>query len=65
MKKRGYVPAYKYRITLHDSDYTIGAIDIRIGYNKNLYYGGHIGYRIEKIIGEIIMLQKLVKLSKM
>ncbi len=27
---------------------SIGAIDIRIGYNENLYYGGHIGYRVEE-----------------
>jgi predicted acetyltransferase len=47
-EEKGYVPVYKYRITLHNSDNSIGAIDIRIGYNENLYYGGNIGYRIEK-----------------
>ncbi|MEG1257218.1 GNAT family N-acetyltransferase [Clostridium sp.] len=47
-EEKGYVPAYKYRITLHGSDDSIGAIDIRIGYNENLYYGGNIGYRIEE-----------------
>jgi len=47
-EEKGYVPAYKYRITMHNSNEIIGNIDIRIGYNENIYYGGHIGYSIEK-----------------
>ena len=47
-EEKGYVPAYRYRITLHDSDDSIGDIDIRIGYNENTYYGGNIGYSIEE-----------------
>lgn len=47
-EEKAYVPAYKYKITLHNSADNIGTIDIRIGYNENLYYGGHIGYRIEE-----------------
>ncbi len=47
-EEKGYVPAYKYKITLHKSDDGIGTIDIRIGYNENLYYGGHIGYMIKE-----------------
>lgn len=47
-EEKGYVPEYRYRITLHDSDDSIGDIDIRIGYNENTYYGGNIGYRIEE-----------------
>ena len=46
--EKGYVPAYKYRITLHNSEDSIGNIDIRIGYNENTYYGGHIGYGIDE-----------------
>ena len=26
----------------------MGGCDLRIGYNRNLYYGGHIGYRIDE-----------------
>lgn len=48
-EEKGYVPSYKYRITLHNSDDSIGAIDIRIGYNEGTYYGGNIGYMIEEI----------------
>lgn len=47
-EEKGYVPAYKYTITLHGEEESIGAIDIRIGYNENLYYGGHIGYGIKE-----------------
>jgi len=46
--EKGYVPVYKYRITLHNSNISIGVIDIRIGYNENVHYGGHIGYEIEE-----------------
>lgn len=47
-EEKGYVPAYKYRITLHNSNDSIGNIDIRIGYNEKIYYGGNIGYKIEQ-----------------
>lgn len=46
-EEKGFVPEYDYRITLHNSNENIGAIDIRIGHNENTYYGGNIGYSIE------------------
>ncbi|MBK1810702.1 GNAT family N-acetyltransferase [Clostridium sp. YIM B02505] len=46
--EKGYLPAYRYKIILHDSNISIGNIDIRIGYNENIYYGGNIGYGIEQ-----------------
>jgi D,D-heptose 1,7-bisphosphate phosphatase len=45
---KGYLPAYKYKIRLHNSKDRIGRIDIRIGHNRNTYYGGNIGYEIEE-----------------
>ena len=48
-EEKKYVPAYKYRVTLHNSTESIGNIDIRIGYNEGLFYGGHIGYAIDEI----------------
>ena len=27
----------------------VGGCDLRIGYNRNLYYGGHIGYHVDPI----------------
>lgn len=47
-KEKQFVPTYIYKITLHGQDESIGKIDIRIGYNENLYYGGHIGYGIDE-----------------
>ena len=41
-----WVPAYHFHITLSGKTEPIGKIDIRIGYNENLYYGGHIGYTV-------------------
>ena len=45
-KAKNWVPAYHFNISLSGSSIPIGKIDIRIGYNENLYYGGHIGYLV-------------------
>lgn len=47
-KKKGYAPAYRYRITMHDSEDSIGVISIRIGCSESLYYAGNIGYFINE-----------------
>ncbi|WP_066194991.1 GNAT family N-acetyltransferase [Gracilibacillus timonensis] len=44
--EKDWIPAYHFDITLHGESYSIGKIDIRIGHNQQLYYGGHIGYEI-------------------
>ena len=46
---KGYLPAYKYEIRLHNGNDKIGRIDLRVGHNTNTYYGGNIGYEIEEI----------------
>ncbi|AFS78505.1 putative Acyl-CoA N-acyltransferase [Gottschalkia acidurici 9a] len=48
-EEKDYVPTYKYRITIHDSDDRIGEINIRIVYNEGIYFCGNIGYMIEKM----------------
>lgn len=45
---KGYVPAYLYYVTLHNSQDIIGEVDIRIGSNENTRYGGNIGYEIDE-----------------
>ena len=51
-KEKGLVPDYAYKIALHGETEKIGEITIRIGNNKKIYYGGHIGYGIyEKFRG--------------
>lgn len=47
-KSKGYVPAYWYAINLAGTNQTIGTIDLRIGSKSLLYYGGHIGYAVDK-----------------
>jgi predicted acetyltransferase len=47
-KAMGYFPAYWYAINLSGTSLTIGTIDLRIGSNAHTYYGGHIGYAIDK-----------------
>jgi predicted acetyltransferase len=43
---KGFVPAYKYPIFLNNTEEQIGIIDLRIGFNEGIYYGGNIGYTI-------------------
>ncbi|GHH99455.1 GNAT family N-acetyltransferase [Neobacillus kokaensis] len=47
-KAKKWVPTYHFNISLSGSSIPIGKIDIRIGYNENLYYGGHIGYSVHE-----------------
>ncbi len=44
-KKRNWVPAYHFSINSPNVT-KMGVCDLRIGYNDNLYFGGHIGYRV-------------------
>lgn len=45
-KARGWLPAYYFSICLHNGT-KVGSCDLRIGYNKNIYYGGNIGYQVD------------------
>ncbi|MFO7636281.1 MAG: GNAT family N-acetyltransferase [Clostridia bacterium] len=45
-KKR--VPEYFYAITLHHSAERIGAVNLIIGENKDTFFRGHIGYKIDE-----------------
>lgn len=44
---KGWVPAYHFNICLLDGT-QVGKIDLRIGHNQKLYYGGNIGYRVDE-----------------
>lgn len=44
-EERNWVPAYHFSIN-NLNGIRMGVCDLRIGYNDNLYYGGHIGYRV-------------------
>lgn len=45
---RGFVPAYKFEIVRLSDDAAIGEIDLRLGYVRNLYFGGNIGYCVKE-----------------
>ena len=47
-EQRGYVPALLYNIVLAGTETVVGRCDARIGYNENLYYGGHLGYSVKE-----------------
>jgi len=42
---KGYVPAYFFDICADGE--RVGGIDLRIGYQASLYYGGNIGYNVD------------------
>lgn len=44
-KARNRVPAYHFFIC-NPAGEKVGMCDLRVGYNEQLYYGGHIGYTI-------------------
>ena len=44
---KGWVPAYYFNICL-PSGLPVGKIDLRIGHNQKLYYGGNIGYCVDE-----------------
>jgi tagatose 1,6-diphosphate aldolase len=45
-KKR--VPEYFYAITLHHSAEKIGTVNLIIGENKDTFFRGHVGYKIDE-----------------
>lgn len=47
-KEKNYIPAYYFDIYLTEVNQKIGNCDLRIGHNRNTYYGGNIGYGIEE-----------------
>ena len=45
--ERNWVSAYLFHICDLNGN-VMGACDLRIGYTEGLYYGGHIGYRVNE-----------------
>ena len=46
--KKGYVPSYHFKIFRVLGNKELGICDLRIGHNKNTFYGGNIGYFIDE-----------------
>lgn len=47
-EKKGYVPAYEFEMRNPKTGEKIGHINLRIGDNENIFYGGHIGYGVSE-----------------
>ena len=45
---KDFVPAYFYKVIIHESKLEVGKAVIRIGNNDNIKYAGHIGYEINE-----------------
>lgn len=43
---KGYLPSYVFDISPHGKEEKAGLINLRIGYNPNIHYGGNIGYGV-------------------
>lgn len=47
-EKRGFAPAYKFDIVRCSDGVSVGETDLRLGYVRNLYFGGNIGYSVKE-----------------
>ena len=47
-EEKGYVPSYHFAIMHRKDRVMVGRIDLRVGYNESLYYGGNTGYFVEE-----------------
>ena len=47
-EKTGYVPAYQFGIVRLSDGARVGKADLRLGYVRNLYFGGNIGYSVDE-----------------
>jgi prolyl-tRNA editing enzyme YbaK/EbsC (Cys-tRNA(Pro) deacylase)/RimJ/RimL family protein N-acetyltransferase len=61
-EKTGHVPAYHFTIVRKSDGAHVGAIDLRLGYVRNTYYGGNIGYTVHEPYRGHAYAQKAVRL---
>jgi predicted acetyltransferase len=58
--EKDYVPAYFFNMFHRDFNENIGKIDLRIGFNENIFYGGQVGYMVlEKYRGNRYAMRSL------
>jgi tagatose 1,6-diphosphate aldolase len=46
--EKEHLPCYVFDICPHGTDIKAGIISYRVGYNRNIHYGGNIGYGVFK-----------------
>jgi len=61
-EKTGFVPAYHFAIVRKSDGARVGTIDLRLGYVRNTYYGGNIGYAVSEPYRGHAYAQKAVRL---
>lgn len=61
-EKTGYVPMYRFDIVRVIDGVCVGATDLRLGYVRNTYYGGNIGYAVDEPFRGHAYAQKAVRL---
>ncbi len=44
---KSYVPAYVFQMRHPETKQVMGGISLRVGNTEPIFYGGHIGYRVE------------------
>ncbi len=47
-RRRNWSPAYHFSICLAAGKTEVGRCDLRIGHNRQLYFGGNIGYQVHE-----------------
>jgi len=47
-EEKGYVPMYEFEMRHIETGENMGQINLRIGYNENIQYGGNIGYDVHE-----------------
>ncbi len=47
-EERGYVPVYDFEMSNCETGDKMGSINLRIGYNENIHFGGNIGYEVDE-----------------
>lgn len=45
---KGYVPSYNFELINTDTREKMGDINLRVGYNENIKYGGNMGYGVDE-----------------
>lgn len=64
--EKNYVPAYFFNMFHREFKENIGKIDLRIGFNENIYYGGQVGYMVlEKFRGNRYAMRSLKLIFKL
>ncbi len=61
-ERTGYVPAYRFDIVRLGDGARVGIADLRLGYVRNVYYGGNIGYAVDGPYRGHAYAQKAVRL---